>query len=80
VITIYVVESLRICSMYVVSSARLKCLARWPFKGISTEAGNQFTGVPHHELLLQKLNWRYFTTFYPSCTKPHGEHVTMLGL
>ena len=66
-LTIYVVESLRICFMYVVSSARLKCLARWPFKVISTEAGNLFTGVPHHELLLQKLNWRYFDTFYLSC-------------
>ena len=37
---------------------RLRCLVKWPFKGIYLEGESQFTGVLHHELLLQRLNWR----------------------
>ncbi|XP_011651059.1 uncharacterized protein LOC105434843 isoform X2 [Cucumis sativus] len=36
---------------------RLRCLVKWPFKVIYLEGESQFTGVPHHELLLQRLDW-----------------------
>ncbi|KAL9252716.1 Isoleucine--tRNA ligase, chloroplastic/mitochondrial-like protein [Drosera capensis] len=38
---------------------RLKSLAEWSFKAISTEARNQFIGVPLHVQHLPRLNWRY---------------------
>lgn len=44
--------------MDVVKNGRSKCLARWQFKVLFIEVGNQFTGVPHHELLLQRPSWR----------------------
>ncbi|KAK6138921.1 hypothetical protein DH2020_027336 [Rehmannia glutinosa] len=59
-------------------AAQIEVFAKWPCKGISTEAGNQFIGVPHLELPLPRLNWRLVSA--PTSCTVLDDFIANLGL